>query len=97
MRDGHVLQEDAVFLQDEAPAFGEFVVLLAERIGCEAGAIGLIGGEGFDVVDAVGGRRGPLVGAEIADEIGTVGGIACPQARAYSVKASFLNGSSRSG
>src|SRR5512138_1085150 len=64
------LQEDAVLAQDEAFLAGEAVVLLAERVGGEAGAVGLVGGQALDRVDAVGGGGRALVRREVADELG---------------------------
>src|SRR5690606_16534514 len=69
VRQGDVLQEDAVLAEDEPFPPGELVILAAQTIFGKARAIGLIGGEALDIVDAVGGGRRPFVGAEIADQI----------------------------
>src|SRR5262245_27183229 len=69
MRSGDAFEKNTVLLQDEPLALREFIVLLAQGIGGKAGAIGLVGRKTFDVVDTVGGCRGPLVRSEIAYEI----------------------------
>src|SRR5512138_176960 len=70
MRRRGQLQENPVLAQDEAFLAGEAVVLLAERVGGEAGAVGLVGGQALDRVDAVGGGGRALVRREVADELG---------------------------
>jgi len=72
VRGGDIFEEDAIFLQDEALASGKFVILAAERVGRQPGAIGFIGGEALDIIDAVSRRRRSLVRAVIADQVGTV-------------------------
>ena len=82
MRQGDILQEDAVLAQDEALAARELVVLPRQRILRKALPISFIGGKVFDVVDAVGGGGGSLVGREITDEVGAAARNGLPQARA---------------
>src|SRR3546814_5791453 len=48
----------------------EAVVLLTQRIGGKARAVGFVGGQALDAVDAVGGGGGALVRREVADETG---------------------------
>src|SRR3546814_18053798 len=70
MRRRGQLQEEAVLAADELLLLREAVVLLAQRIGGEARAVDLVGGQALDAVDAVGGGSGDLVRREVADEIG---------------------------
>src|SRR3546814_8768098 len=70
MRCRRQLQENAVLAADELLLLCEAVVLLAEGIGGEARAVGFVGGQALDAVDAVGGGGGALVRREVADEIG---------------------------
>jgi len=61
MRHGDVLQEDAVFLEDEALAAREFVVLPAEPMRLQPRAVGLVSGKAFYVVEGIGGGGRTLV------------------------------------
>src|SRR5690606_37881752 len=74
MRARGELQEDAVFLQDEALAAGELIILPAEPVCPQPFAISLVSGKALDGVDAVGGGRRAFVRREITDEIGAAGG-----------------------
>jgi hypothetical protein len=65
------LQEDAVFLQDEALAPREFVILPAKPMLAQPLAVGLVGRKTVDGIDAVGRRRRPLMRREIANQVGT--------------------------
>ncbi len=69
MRQRDILQENAVFLQDEALAAGKIEIGLRQGIGGEALAIGLVGGEIFDVVDAIGRCQRAFMRSEIADQV----------------------------
>ena len=63
-------EKDAVFLEDEPFPAGELVVFLAQRIGDKPRAIGFVGGEVLDVVDAIGRRRRPFMRRVVADQVG---------------------------
>ena len=70
MRCRDELEEGPVLAQQEALGLGEGVVLAPLRIGGEAGAVGLVGCEALDVVDAVGQGGRALVRGEVANEVG---------------------------
>src|SRR3546814_8548577 len=70
MRRRRELQENPVLAADKLLLLREAVVLAAEGIGGEARAVGLVGGQALDRVDAVGGGGGALVRREVADEVG---------------------------
>src|SRR3546814_17980232 len=70
MRRRRELQENPVLAADKLLLLREAVVLAAEGIGGEARAVGLVGGQALDRVDAVGGGGEALVRREVADEVG---------------------------
>src|SRR3546814_9497532 len=70
MRRRRELQENPVLAADKLLLLREAVVLAAEGNGGEARAVGLVGGQALDRVDAVGGGGGALVRREVADEVG---------------------------
>jgi len=77
VRAGRESDEDPLFLPDELLAASKGIVLLPERVGLEPRTIGLVSREIRDGVDAI---------AVVAEPCG----IAWPQRRAYSSKASTL-------
>src|SRR3546814_17925276 len=70
MRCRRQLQENAGLWVDELLLLREAVVLLTQRIGGESRAVGFVGGQALDAVDAVGGGGGAVVRRGVADEIG---------------------------
>ena len=71
MRPRGQLQEDALLLQDESLAAGEFVVCLAGGIGCQPGPVGLISRQAVDVVGGIGRGGRAFMRREIAYQVGT--------------------------
>ena len=74
MRSGDELQENPILLEDELLLAGEIVIGAPQRISGQSCAIGFIGGEVFDVVDAIGGGGRTFMRAEIADQVRTAAG-----------------------
>jgi len=72
MRQGDVPKKDPIFLQDEALTPCEGIIFRAKRIGGQTRAIGLVGGEALDAVDAIGGCGRSFMGSEIADQVRAV-------------------------
>src|SRR5579859_2111735 len=69
-----LLQEYPLFPSDKPFPLGEFEILPAHRIFAQAGAIGLVGRQVLDVVEAVGGGQRAFMRAVIADQIGAAAG-----------------------
>jgi hypothetical protein len=70
MRQGHILQEDAVLAQNEPLLLRELVILASQGVCRQPCAVGFVRGEAIDIVDAVSDRARTLVRREIADQVG---------------------------
>tara|TARA_R110002020_G_scaffold95810_7_gene229633 strand:+ start:2766 stop:3158 length:393 start_codon:yes stop_codon:yes gene_type:complete len=90
---GSQSQKHPVFTADKLFAFGKLVVLLTSGVAAQSSALLFISCKAFDIVDTVCYRGRPFVRRIMPIRSAPQRGIASPQLRAYSVKASTLDGS----